>query len=70
MDEEGVDVLDFFIIEQGSCPHFMDDLPENLEPGTVIKIKGLVLPICSRYVNINYLYNLVRRLVIFCQIGI
>lgn len=48
MDEEGVDVLDFFIIEQGSCPHFMDDLPENLEPGTVIKIKGLVLPICSR----------------------
>lgn len=47
-DDEQVVVNEDYMNE-GSCPHFMDDLPENLEPGTVIKIKGLVLPICSRF---------------------
>ncbi|CAG9861068.1 unnamed protein product [Phyllotreta striolata] len=49
MLEEGVDVLDFFVVEQAACPHYVDDLPDPLEPGTLIKIKGLVLPICSRF---------------------
>lgn len=48
--EVGVEALcdSFFFVEQDEPPPYVDDLPNDLGPGTCITVHGLIKPNCSR----------------------